>query len=182
MFENTETVHLRFNKIEHLKMEKDDAEIALVKAELELNPLTPALAADLSGYMRTVLFTKQDAEVTPQLHGATFNLSPLPQEIAVYAAPDQDEPSFTIQEAKIGHFHARRSKKSSTWRLVFSITFAPQSEHQLSQVVDCYTKQRVCAFADASPDLFSETGKERRKVAKAQRAAGIGVGASAAVN
>lgn len=182
MFNKTGSVNLRFNKIEHLGMEKDDAEIDLVKVSLELNPLTTSVCADLSPFMRSMLFTKTDAEVTPQLHAATFNLSELPQVIDVRMAPDQDEPSFTINEAKIGHFKARRSKKSSAWRLLFEVTFAPASAKQLAQIVACRAKQRYCTFEDASPDLFSETGKEREQTAKAERKQGIGAPASAATH
>lgn len=129
----------------------------------------------LSKFMRDTLFTKNDAEVTPQLHAATFDLSELPQVVDVRMAPDQEEPSFTINEGRIGHFRARRSKKSSAWRLLFTVTCAPASDHQLAQIVACRAKQRICSFEDASPDLFSVTGEQRRKVAKAERAAGIGV-------
>jgi hypothetical protein len=167
MFANTEYVHLRFNKIEHLKMEKDEKEVPLVQITLELNPLTPALAQDLSDFMRASLYTRTDAEVNSQLHGAIFNLGERPQEIVVRMAHDQGKASFTIKEAKVGHFHAKRSKKSPTWRLQFKVTCSPSSEHELAQIVDCYTKQRVCTFADAHPYLFAEVGKEEEKTRKA---------------
>lgn len=170
MFENTERVPLRFNRIEHLQMQKDEKEIGLVQITLELNPLTPALAKDLSEFMRSMLFTRTDAVVNQQLRAADFNLSALPQEIVVRMATDQGKASFTIKEAKIGPFKARRSAGSTEWRLVFTATCMPASEHQLAQIVDCYRKQRVCTFADASPDLFSEVGKEEAKTRRAAAA------------
>lgn len=48
MFNKHGQVHLRFNKIEHSGMKRDDTDIDLVTVHLELSPLTPALATDLS--------------------------------------------------------------------------------------------------------------------------------------
>ncbi len=59
--------------------------------------------------------------------------------------------------------HARRSKKSSAWRLVFTITVAPASEHQLAQIVEDYTKTRYLTFANAEATLFDEDDKTARK-------------------
>lgn len=178
MFDNTGQVALRFDKIEHLTMTKEEKEIGLVKVTLELNPLTTKRAEDLSEFIRRTLYTRTDAEVVPQLQSATFNLSPPPQEIVVRMAPDQPDASFTIREAKVGDLIARRSKKSSSWRLRFAVTFAPASEHELAQVVDCYTKTRYLVFADAQPDLFSESTKQRTKAVRAERAQGIGPAAA----
>lgn len=182
MFDNSEFTSLRFDKIEHRTMEKDEREIGLVVLTFELNPLTREKAEDLSEFMRRTLFTSKDAEVNPQLEGASFNLTIPPQEIAVWSAPDAPEAIFTIAEAKIGHLHARRSKKSSSWRLRFTATFMPMSEHELAQVVDSYTKTRFLTFTDASPDLFSESTKKRTRAVRAERAQGIGPGAPAAAH
>lgn len=179
---DSEHVALRIDKIDHLTMERDEKEIGLVKLTLELNPLTRQKADELSEFMRRTLYTAKDAEVTPQLEGATFNLTIPPQELVVRMAPDQPDESFTIQEAKIGPLHARRSKKSSSWRLRFTATFAPMSEHELAQVVDCYTKTRYFTFADAQPDLFSESTKKRTRAVRAEAKQGIGPAASAAAH
>lgn len=179
MFDNSEYVGARIEKIEHLGMERDDTEIDLVKMTVEISPLTAAKAKDLSDFMRTMLYTRQDAAVTPQLHAASFNLSQPPQEIAVRMAPDQGEASFILSEAKVGIFHARRSKKSTDWRLVFTLTFQPASDHQLAQVVECRAKTRYFTFADAQPDLFSDSTKKRTKAVRAEKAQGIGSAAGA---
>jgi hypothetical protein len=176
---DTENVALRVADINHRTMEHDEKEIGLVEMVFEMNPLTPALAGELDEYMKSMLFQRKDAEVTSKLGGATFRLGILPQEIVVKMAPDQSKGSFTIDEAKIGSFTASRSKKSTAWTLKFTATFHPRSKDELASVVDCYLKTRFCTFADASPDLFSEVGKEREKTAKAVRASD---GASAAAH
>lgn len=168
---DTERLPIRFANIQHRTMERGEKEIALVEITLEINPLKPELAQELDGYVRSTLFTRSDAAVTPKLAGARFNLSPLPQEILVRMAPDQTDESFLIREAKIGEFSARRSKKSSAWRLVFTATCNPTSEHHLAQIVDSYLKTRYCTFANAQADLFSEKGQEERKTRRAAAAA-----------
>lgn len=165
MFEK-EHVSCRLEKIEHLKMQKDDCEIALIKSTWEISPFTAQLATELDEFVRATLFTMTDAEVTSRLAGATFRLTRPPQEIVVRMAPDQTQGSFTITEAKVGPFYARRSLKSSAWRLLFVATFSPATEHQLAQVVDSITKTRYLTFADAQADLFVEVSKEEKRARK----------------
>lgn len=179
MFDNTEHVGMRLQDIAHRIMDKDEKEIGLVVLTFEINPLTPELATDLDEFMRSMLFTRTDAAVNAKLQGAKFDLSIQPQEMVVRMAKDQKKDSFTITEAKIGTFHARRSKKSTGWRLVFDITCSPASEHQLAQIADSIGKHRYITFADARPDLFSELGEEERKTRKAARSAGAAASATA---
>lgn len=174
MFDNSGTVSLRFNKIEHLGMEKDEKEIDLMKVQMELNPLTVKKAEDISIYVRRMLYTTKDAEVTAELDGASFRPSEPYQDIVVRMAPDQREESFTILEGKIGTLHARRSRKSSSWRLVFTVTFMPPSKDVQAAVIASRAKTRYCTFADAKPDLFSASSKKRTQAVRAERAQGIG--------
>lgn len=138
-------------------MEKDDAEITLVKLACEINPLTPELAQELHDFVRGTLYTMTGAEVNSLLERANFALAIPPQAIEVRMAPDQKKPSFTIDEAKIGGVHAKRWKKSTAWTLGFTITCAHASEHQLAQIIECYTRTKYLTFAPAEPGLFDET-------------------------
>lgn len=154
-------------------MEKDDAEIALVRLSCEINPLTPDLASELHDFVRGTLYTMSGAEVNGLLGGASFALAIPPQSIAVRMAPDQKKPSFKIDEAKIGGIHAKRSKKSSAWTLGFTVTCAPASEHQLAQIMECYTRTKYLTFAPAEPGLFDETPEVKgRGISEAEAAAG----------
>lgn len=173
-------VAIRIADIAPRLMEKDDKEINLLDIKCEISQLTVELVAELDPFMRQTLFTRTDSEVTPKLKGASFDLSLLPQEIQFRTAPDTDTPAFTILEGKIGVLHARRSKRSSAWRLIFTITCSPIGKDQLALMMDSYTKTRYCTFANAEADLFSELGKEQEKTAKAERASGIGVGSATA--
>lgn len=176
---DTERVGMRVANIQHRTMERDEKEIGLVELTMEINPLTPALAQELDPFMRGTLFTKNDAAVTPKLAGAEFDLSVPEQEIAVHSAPGQTDATFIIDEAKIGIVKARRSKRSTGWRLRFTITFMPTSEHLLAQVVDSYLKSRYLTFASAEPSLFAPSTKQRTKAVRAERAQGIGTDAAA---
>jgi ParB/RepB/Spo0J family partition protein len=98
---------------------------------------------------------------TSSCAAADFALSELPQEIEVRLAPDQTNPSFTIKEAQIGSFQARRSKKSTAWRLRFTTTCAPVSDKQLGQIADAIGKVRYLAFSRCHrrPVLGGRRGK-----------------------
>jgi len=158
-----DNVNLRFMNIAPRVIEKDEKEIPLVEITCEINPFTKELAGELDEFVKSSLFTRTDAEVNSKLAGVTFRLPIMPQSIVVRMAPDQKKESFTIDEAKIGELHARRTKRSAMWKLVFSVTCSPVSEHQLSQIFDAYRKGRFLTFANASPDLFQEEDKERKK-------------------
>jgi len=157
-----ENVNLRFTNIAPRVMEKDEKEIALVEITCEINPFTKELAGELDEFVKSSLFTRTDAEINSKLAGVTFRLPIRPQSVVVRMASDQKKDSFTIDEAKIGELHARRSKTTTTWKLVFTLTCSPISEHQLSQIFDAYRKGRYLTFADASPDLFAEVSKEEK--------------------
>jgi hypothetical protein len=162
-------VPIRINTITHDGMDKDDAEVSLVNLHCELNPFTSGRAKELDDYVRRTLFTSADAEVNAKLAGAEFNLTILPQSIEVRMASDQGDPTFTIEEAKISGIKAKRSKKSSAWRLLFVITSTYKSDHQLAQMIDCRKKMRYLSFERTAADLFS-VADERTKTAKAARA------------
>lgn len=175
MFEK-EHVAVRFADLRPRQIEKDDKEVGLLELQLDINPFTVELAGELHDFVKRTLFTASAAEVTSLLGGAIFRLGVPPQEIAVRAAPDQHKASFVIVEAKIGPFKAKRSKKSSAWTASFTATCAPQTKDQLAQLMDCYLKTRYLTFAQATPDLFSEIGKEEKR---AKRAAAGGESATA---
>jgi hypothetical protein len=151
-----EKVGVRIANINPELMEKDDAEIALVRLSCEISPLTAELAQELHDFVRGTLYTLSGAEVNSLLGGASFALAIPPQAIAVRMAPDQKKPSFTIDEAKIAGLHAKRSKKSTAWTLGFTITCAPASEHQLAQIMESYCKTKYMSFGPAEPGLFDE--------------------------
>ena len=77
-----ELIPLRVANLQHRQMEKDDTEIALVEIQLEINPFTKDLAKELDDFVRRMLFTATDAEVTSKLKGAAFSLPIRPQSIA----------------------------------------------------------------------------------------------------
>lgn len=149
-------------------MERDESEIALVKLTCEINPFTPELASELHDFVRATLYTMSGAEVNSLLSGATFAISVGAQAIAVRMAPDTKKPSFTIDEAKITGIHAKRLKKSSAWTLAFSITCAPASEHQIAQIMECYTRTKYLTFAPAEPGLFDEAPTTSRGLTSAE--------------
>jgi hypothetical protein len=164
-------------------IEHDEKEIPLVEVTFELNPLTPALAGELDDVVKRVLFTMRDVEANPKVRGVSFDLAVKPQQIAIHDAPDLSRPTFTIEEAKVDSFKAKRSKKSSAWTLEFKATFSPASERQLAQVIDAYLKTRYCTFQNAAPGLFDEIEKEERRespdAAPVRRGRSSGEGATA---
>jgi hypothetical protein len=151
-----ERVGVRVANIVPELMEKDDAEIALLRLSCEISPLTAELAQELHDFVRGTLYTMSGVEVNSLLGGASFSLAIPPQAIQVRMAPDQKKASFTIDEAKIGGLHAKRSKKSTAWTLGFTITCAPASEHQLAQIMEAYCKTKYMSFGPAEPGLFDE--------------------------
>ena len=169
MFES-EVVGVRIGGIAPQQMEHDDAEVALVVLSCEVSPLTARRAAEVHDIVKRTLFTKADAEENPLVTSVGFNLSILPQIVEVRMAPDQAEPSFVIDEAKISDIKASRSKKHTAWTLHFKITCSPQSDHQLAQIFATYTKMQYLTFSQAEPDLFSVEGEERRKTRRAAAA------------
>lgn len=169
-----ERIPIRIADVRHEMIERDEDEVGVTVLTCEINPFTAELAADLDEQVRAILFTRQDAVVSPKVRGVVFELSERPQEVQLRAAPDQSKASLHIVEAKIGPYKARRSKKSSEWRLVFTVTFAPASKEQLASAVDGRLKMRYATFTDATPDLFSEdekTQKRARRSAPATAAA-----------
>jgi hypothetical protein len=137
-------------------MEKDDAEVPLVKLSCEVNPLSPELAQEIHDIVRSTLFTMSGAEVNSLVSGASFALAMPPQAIQFRSAPDSKKPAFTIDEAKVADFRAKRSKKSSAWTWTFTITCSPASDHQLAQLMESYTRTKYLTFAPAKPGLFDE--------------------------
>lgn len=164
MFEKT-NVAVRISNITHRQMEKDDAEIPLVELTCEINPFTAELAGDLHDFMKRTLYTAAGVEVNSLLGGASFALELRPQTIVVRMAPDQKKDSFTIDEAKIEHIRAKRSKKSTAWTLEFKVTCSPASEHQLAQIAASYCKTRYLTMADAAACLFDKPVDETPRIA-----------------
>lgn len=150
-------VPVRVANIQPELLEKDDAEFSLLKLSCEINPLTPELAQEIHDFVRRTLFTMDGVEVNSLLSSASFALAVPPQSIQVRMAPDQKKPSFTIDEAKVGDFKARRSKKSSAWTWTFTLTCSPASDHQIAQILEAYTRTKYLTFAPAAPGLFDET-------------------------
>jgi hypothetical protein len=169
---DSERVAMRVANLQHRQETKDDKEIGLVEITMEINPLPPALAQELDPYMRSTLFTMSDAAVTAKLQGAEFDLSFPNQDVLLFMAPDQGAESFQLRDAEIGTFKARRSKLSTAWRLRFTVTCMPLSEHQLAQIVDSYLKTRYCTFAGAQPDLLASGDEAPSRPRRAARAAG----------
>jgi hypothetical protein len=157
MFPVDRKVSVRVANISHEQMEKDEAEIQLVKLTCEINPLTPELASEVHDFVRGTLFTISGAEVNSLLSTASFSIFVPPQAIAFRSGPDTKKPAFTIDEAKVTGIKAKRSKKSSAWTLEFAVTCSPASEHQLAQICDSYLKSRYLSFSPAEPGLFDET-------------------------
>lgn len=153
-------VCVRIANIAHRQMERDEEEIALVELTCEVNPFTPELAGDLHDFVKRSLFTAAGVEVNSLLQSSTFAIEIRPQSVAFRMAPDQREDSFTLAEAKVGVIKAKRSKKTSTWVLEFTLTCAPASEHQLAQIVECYLKAKYLTFENAVATLFDETPRE----------------------
>jgi len=176
---DTECVPVRIANLAHRQMQKDEKEIGLVDITCELHPLTPKLAGELDDYVKRVLYTATDAEVTSKLKAASFALPLGPQEIVVRMAPDQKKDTFTLLETKITSLKAKRGKKSSAWTLVFVVTCAPTSATQLEQIVDSYLKMRYLTFADATADLFAEQSKEEKRARRGAAANGAGESATA---
>lgn len=168
---DTDNVGARVANITHRQMEKDDAEIALVDIQFEINPFTPKLAAELDDFVRATLYSRSDAEVMSKLKSASFTLPLLPQEIVCRMAPDQKKDTFTILEAKITSLKAKRGKKSTAWTLVVVATCSPASNQQLGQIVDAYLKTRYLTFANATATLFDGDEKQGRKARGAAVAA-----------
>lgn len=154
-------------------MESNEAEITLVKLKCEVNPFTAARAQEVHDFVRGTLFTLSGAEVNDLLGSATFRLAIPPQRIEVRMAPDQEKPSFVIEEAKVDGIKAKRSKKSSAWTLEFTVTCAPVSEHHLAQLCESYLKSKYMAFSPAEPGLFDETPEVKgRGVSRVEVVAG----------
>lgn len=164
---DTERLGMRVDSVSVNKFNSDGEEVQTLKVSLVVSPLTRELADDLSAFMRRTLFTANDAAVNQQLTRAQFDICHIPQEIEVRMAPDQDEPSFVIGEAKVGPLKVSRGLRSTGWDLRFDIEFAPESEHQLAQVCDSHAKMRFLSFSNAEADLFSESKKVERTARKA---------------
>lgn len=164
---DTENVAVRIAKLEHRQMEKGEKEIQLVDITGEIHPFPKSLAAELDDFVEATLFTTRDEELRAKLKGVSFALPIVPQAIAVRAAPDQGEASYVIDEAKIVSIKARRSKKSSAWRLAVVLRCSPVSEHQLAQIVDGYLKTRYLTFTNAVPSLFDDVEKQARRARRA---------------
>lgn len=174
MFESE--VGVRVSHITVNQLEQEDHEVPLVVMTCEVSPFTAARAGEMHDKVKRILYTARDAAVDSLIKSVSFDLE-FSQSIEVRMAPDQAEPSFTIEEAKINGIRAKRSKKSSAWTLEFKVICSPQSEHQLAQIAESYLKTKYFTFSEAEPDLFSESraaeAKARRDAANDDADAGI---------
>lgn len=160
-------VPLKVTNVAHARLEREEKEIPLVVLSLELSPLSPEYAAELSPFMKSTLFTKTDAAVNPQLTGATFQVCDREQTLVFRMAADQEAESFRADNVTISPCRVSRGKKNPHWTLTFSATFEPMGEHHLAQIVDSYTKFRYVTFGDATPNLITQAQREDRQAAAA---------------
>jgi len=162
-----ENVAVRIANLQHRQMEKDEKEIQLIDITGEIHPFQQVLAAELDEFVHTTLFTKADHEMRAKLKAVAFALPIVPQTIAVRAAPDQTKATFVIDEAKIISIKAKRSKKSTAWRLEFVARCSPTSADQLAQIVEGYLKTRYFTFGNAVPSLFDADETHARRSRRA---------------
>ncbi len=155
-------------------MEKDDAELTLLKIDCAIEPFTAELAKELDNDVRNALYTRTDAEMKRKMTSIGWDLGIPAQRIQMRMAPDQAVECFTLAECKVANLKTTRSGKSTAWRLTFSLTCHPASEHQSAQILDCYSKNRYCSFEATQPDLFSASTKERTRAVRAEQEQGIG--------
>lgn len=172
-------IPLKVTNITPQKMEHEEKDLTLLKIDCEIEPFTPELAADLDADVRQTLYTRQDAAIKTKVTSIGWDLGIPPQMVDLRLAPDQEEPSFTLDEAKVSNVKTKRSGKSTAWRLTFSLTVFPTSAQQMNQIIESYTKVRYTDWEVAHPDLFSDSTKKRTKAVRAERAQGIGDGATA---
>jgi len=152
MFQTT-NIAARQLGIQHGTTHRGEKEIPLVTMTFEVF-LTPALAGEISEFVRSTLYTRSEATANQQLRAVTFDASTPTQRVAVRMAPDQKADSYTLAEVKFGYVHAKRVKETS-WKVVFSGTCSPASDHQLAQIVESNKKGRFLTFQQVEPDLFS---------------------------
>lgn len=164
----TAHVPVRIANVTHQSMERDETEVPLTILACEIAPFPAGLAGELHDFVKSTLYTRTGAEANSLLAGCSFDLQLRPQEVEMRLAPDQSKPTLTLPEAKIGNFHAKRSKKSSAWTLAFTVTCSPASPKQLHELVDCYSKTRFMCFEDSVGTLF-DAPTEEQKTRRARR-------------
>lgn len=174
MFERS-NVPVRITNVHPLNMEKDDAELTLLKIDCAIEPFTAELAKELDNDVRTALYTRTDAEIKRKMTSIGWDLGIPSQRIEMRMAPDQALESFTLGEAKVSNLKTTRSGKSTAWRLTFSLTCHPASEHMSAHIIESYMKTRYCNFEATQPDLFSASTKERTRAVRAEQEQGIGL-------
>lgn len=172
-------IPLKVTNITPQKLEHEEKDLVLLKIDCEVEPFAPELAADLDADVRNTLYTRQDAAIKTKVTSISWDLGIPAQLVDLRMAPDQDEPSFTLAEAKVSNLKTKRSGKSNAWRLTFTLTCLPATAHQMNAIIDSYTKTRYTDWEAAQPDLFSDSTKKRTKAVRAERAQGIGEGAPA---
>lgn len=157
--------------------------VADLTASIVLIVLTPELAAELDSDVRARLFSRADANLNDKIASIDWNTTKLgikTQIVQMRMAPDQNLESFTLAEAAVGKkIKTNQNSDGKSWRCRFTLTVHPASEHQSAQILESFGKVRYCAFEDRQPDLFSLSTEKRTKAVRAERAQGIGAGASA---
>lgn len=172
-------VPVKITNIHPLNMEKDDAELTLLKIDCAIEPFTAELAKELDNDVRTALYTRTDAEMKRKVTSIGWDLGIPSQRVEMRMAPDQALESFVLGECKVSGLKTTRSGKSTAWRLTFSLTCHPASEHQAAQIIESYAKNRYCGFEPTQPDLFSPSTKERARAVRAEQEQGIGTESAA---
>lgn len=169
-------VAIRITNIGPATLERDDAELTLLRIDCEVSPLTAELAAEIDSELRSMLFARGDGNQKRKVRGVSFDRRELgikTQVVEMRMAPDQALDSFTLAEAEVSDTLKAKRAKEGPWTLTFSLTAQPASEHQSAQILESFGKTRYCNFEARQPDLFSPSTKKRADAVRAERAQGI---------
>lgn len=179
-------VALRINKVSGKPMEHDETDLTLLQLDCVIEPLSADLAAELDTDVRARLFSRTDANVNKKISAIDWHARELgisTQVVQMRMAPDQNLDSFTLAEAEVSRkLKTKQSSDGKTWRLSFSLSVHPASEHQAAQILESLGKVRYCSFEARQPDLFGPSQKKRTVAVRAEKEQGIGPAASAATH
>lgn len=166
---DTPHIALKVTDVKHSRDIVGEKEVPKVHVDLEMNPLTAEMCAELSPFMKSTLFTMTDAAVNPQMLSANFAIVDREQILVARSAPDAGEATWKAEAVTISAVSARRGKSTTAWKLVFTATWEPTGERQLALVIDSLTKVRYITFADQVPNLVSEAARQERAEQAAAR-------------
>lgn len=166
---DTPHIALKVTDVTHSRRIEGEKEVPVVHVELELNPLTAEMCAEVSPFMKNTLFTMSDAAVNPQMLSANFAIIDREQILVARSAPDAGEATWKAEAVTISPVSARRGKSTTAWKLVFTASWEPSGERQLALVIDSLTKVRYITFADQVPNLVTEVVREERAARRVPR-------------